>query len=53
MLRPMERYSSEDLFKELEIYPLKVPNTYFASLLTDRFSKGVLAQNLSKEGTIK
>ncbi len=43
----------EDLFKELGIYPLNVPNTYFASTSLPIDSQGVLAQNLSKEGTIR
>jgi len=43
----------EDLFNQLGIYPLKVPNTCFVSTSLPIDSQIALADNLSKEGSIR
>ena len=43
----------EDLFNQLGIYPLKVPNTYFVSTSLPIDSQITLADSLSKEGSIR
>ncbi|MGB4262743.1 MAG: FtsX-like permease family protein [Fervidobacterium sp.] len=43
----------ESLFNKLGIYPLKAPNVYFASTNLPIDSHGIVAQELSKEGSIR